>query len=50
MHDEAAQRTEIRLLQLAIAWLLALRVWMMAVYPLIHSTEPRYGELPRVTA
>lgn len=50
MHDDVTQRSEIRLLQFAIAWLVALRVWMMAAYPLIDSTEARYGELARVTA
>jgi 4-amino-4-deoxy-L-arabinose transferase-like glycosyltransferase len=50
MHEDATQRAEIRLLQLAIVWLVALRVWMMAVYPLFDTTEARYGELARVTA
>jgi 4-amino-4-deoxy-L-arabinose transferase-like glycosyltransferase len=43
-------RREIRVLQLSIAWMLALRVWMMATYPLIDTTEARYGELARVTS
>lgn len=50
MHDAAAERTERRLLQLVIVWIAALRVWMMAVYPLIDTTEARYAELARVTA
>ncbi len=50
MHDAAAERSERRLLQLAIVWLVALRLWMMAAYPFIDTTEARYAELARVTA
>lgn len=50
MHDDAAERAERRLLQLAIVWIVAARVVMMAAYPLMDTTEARYGELARVTA
>jgi 4-amino-4-deoxy-L-arabinose transferase-like glycosyltransferase len=50
MLDAAAERSERRLLQFAIVWLVVMRVWMMATYPLTDTTEARYGELARVTA
>lgn len=46
----AKSHREIRVLQISIAWLIALRLWMMATYPLIDTTEARYGELARMTA